>query len=243
MACSVLITRPRPAAEEFAGDARARLGDDMRIIVSPLLRIVPLPEAAADLSGVGTLVLTSAHAVPAAAAGAVRDLPCYCVGPATAAAARAAGLAPADGGGTAETLLARIAEDAPPGPLLYLRGEHVAADLAGMLRSAGFEARELVVYRQVAEPLSDEARALLGDKSPVILPLFSLRTARLFAASAKPAAPLWVAAISRNVADCLPPGWAEALIVAESPTADAVLDAMEALASRAKRVESGYRAK
>ncbi len=53
------------------------------------MRIVPVAHDAAVLARAAGLVFTSVHAVPAAGPG--RGRPAFCVGPATAAAARAAG--------------------------------------------------------------------------------------------------------------------------------------------------------
>ncbi len=240
MACSILITRPEPAAGDFAAQLRARLGSGVRIVTSPIMRIERLTDALPDLSGAGTLVLTSVHA-----AAALGELPaacrpvCYCVGAATAAAARAAGFAAVDGGGDAGSLLARLLADRPPGPVRYLRGEHVAADLVADLSAAGYETAETVVYRQRPHPLSAEAETLLSGGAPVIVPLFSPRSAALFFQAAPPGAPLYLAAISNHAAGRVPPGRAARLIVAAAPTAGAMLAAIQTLASAVKRVETG----
>lgn len=244
MALSILITRPQPAADSFATAVRARLGADVRVIVSPIMRIETLPEALPDLSRAGTLVLTSAHAVAAlvSAPGNARP-PCYCVGAATAAAVRATGFPAVDGGGTAAALVARLLADRPPGPIHYLRGAQIASDIAQTLSRAGLETVQSVVYRQIPAPPTAEAQALLAGSGPVIVPLFSPRGAALFFAAAPEGAPLYVVAISAGAADRVPAGRAAALITARTPTAAAVLAAIEALASRAMRVESGRRSR
>ena len=240
MAYSILITRPEPAASDFAAQLRARLGVGVQIVTSPIMQIEQVAGALPDLSRAGTLVLTSVHA-----ACALSDLPratrptCYCVGAATAAAARAAGFPAVDGGGDARALLARILADRPPGPIHYLRGEHVAADLVADLSAAGYETAETVIYRQREQPLSAEAEALLSDDVPVVLPLFSPRSAALFFQAAVNCAPLYIAAISRNAADRVPPGRAARLLVTDAPTAEAMLATIQALASAVKRVETG----
>lgn len=244
MAYSILITRPEPAGSDFAAQLRARLGAGVQIVTSPIMRIEQVAGALPDLSRTGTLVLTSVHA-----ACALSDLPqatrptCYCVGAATAAAARAAGFPAVDGGGDARALLARILADRPPGPIHYLRGEHIAANLLAEFSAAGYEAGETMVYRQREQPLNAEAEALLSDDVPVILPLFSPRSAALFFQAVPVGAPLYIAAISPNAADRVPSGRATRLVVAASPTAEAMLDAIQTLASAVKRVETGTGAK
>ncbi|MEQ8897821.1 MAG: uroporphyrinogen-III synthase [Roseovarius sp.] len=229
MANTILITRPEPSASGFAQKLRDRLGARAEILVSPILRIDHLPPTPGQIGTSDVLVLTSAHALPALAHS-TGGQTCYCVGPGTAAAARRAGLSAIDGGGTAEHLLKRLIADHPGGKLLYLRGEHVAADLAQSLNQAGIETHELIVYRQLATPLSDTAQTLLSGDTPVIAPLFSARSARLFLDAAPPAAPLKIAAISPAVANTVSPGRAQEIAIAASPTADAMLDTIEALA-------------
>lgn len=238
MTVSILVTRPRPAADRFADRVRDRLGKDYPVVVSPLIGIETIEDAVQAVTRFGALVITSAHAVPVLAGlEGASDRPCYCVGAATACAARAAGLDPIDGGGTAEMLLRRIVADAPRGPILYLRGEHVASDLARGLSDAGLETHQAIVYRQLPRPLSGAARKLLSGAAPVVVPLFSPRTARLFFETVDLRAPLLVATISRNVAANVPAG--VQCHIACRPDADAMLEAVAALASQAKRVESG----
>ncbi|KZY33488.1 hypothetical protein A3731_20490 [Roseovarius sp. HI0049] len=229
MTNTILITRPEPSASGFARKLRDRLGDRAEILISPILRIEHLAPAPDQIGTSDVFILTSAHALPALAHLA-RSQTCYCVGPGTAAAAQRAGLEAINGGGNAEQLLKRLIADRPGGKLLYLRGEHVATDLAKSLDQAGIETDELIVYRQLSTPLSDAAQTLLSQETPVIAPLFSARNARLFLDAAPPTAHLKIAAISPAVASMVPPGRAQEIAIAASPTADAMLDTIEALA-------------
>lgn len=237
---AILITRPQPAAGRFAALLRARLPASMPIMISPVMAIQPLPGAVPDLSDADSLLLTSTNALPA-----LRGRPdlagqtAYCVGQATARAAQDLGLKAVPCGGTADAMLARLTAEKPPGRLVYLRGEHVSHDLANELDSAGIETHEAIVYRQVAQELSTGATTLLHQSAPVVLPLFSPRSARLFFAGQDPTAPLHVAAISAKVANQVPARHAARLTVTAAPTGEAMLDAVVALASQAKRVESG----
>lgn len=229
MASTILITRPEPSASGFAAKLRDRLGPQAEILVSPILRIEHLTPAQGQIGTSDVLILTSAHALPALAHHASGQT-CYCVGPGTAAAAQRAGLRAIDGGGTAEHLLKRLIADRPGGKLLYLRGEHVAADLAESLERAGIVTDEMIVYRQIATPLSDAAQTLLSGDTPVIAPLFSARSARLFLDAAPASAALKIAAISPAVAAEVPTGRAQTITIATAPTADAMLDTIEDLA-------------
>ena len=242
MTVTLLVTRPRPAADEFADWARQRLDPDIAVLVSPVMRIEPAGGELLPLDGVAALVVTSRHAIAAlqAAPGAA-GRPCYCVGTATARAARAAGLDAIDAGGTAAALERRLLADAPPGPIVYARGAHIASDLVQNLSRAGLAVCDSVVYHQLPEPLTAAARAVLAGNAPVILPLFSPRSARLLFDAVTPAAPLFVAAISDKVASAIPR--ATQLTIARNPDAGAMLDCIEGIASQAKRVESGRASK
>ena len=240
MAHVILITRPQPAASRLAERLRARPGPCVPVVVSPLMRIETMPRALPDPTGYAALVVTSANALSALRGrDDIRGKPCYCVGAATARAATSMGLAALDAGGTAEQLQASILARPRPGRLLYLRGEHVASDLAAELSRAGAPTDEAIVYAQAAQPLTEEAKALLSENMPIILPLFSARSARLFFDQANGSAPLYVAAMSLRTAGSVPPGAAEIVTLAETPTESSMLDAISALESRLIRVESG----
>ncbi|WP_157708860.1 uroporphyrinogen-III synthase [Roseovarius faecimaris] len=237
MSVTVLITRPEPAAIELADTLRGRWGCGVNIVISPVMQI-EWAEALPDLSGVGTLIFTSRNGVAGfARLSERRDLPCYAVGSATAEAARALGLVTMDAEGDADALVDRIRRDAPTAPCLHLRGEHAAGDVAQRLTETGIETREAVLYRQKARALSEEARACLGRDTPVILPLYSPRSAALCFDRMDAEAPLVVAAISANAAKPVPDGSVIGIIVAQTPDAEAMLTALDAAYEMAIRVE------
>jgi uroporphyrinogen-III synthase len=201
---TILLFRPKPQAAAFAAALDARFPGRFRAVPAPIFAIEPLP-VAVDLDGVQGLAFTSAHAVAAfAALGLASALPAWCVGAATAAAARAAGLAAVSADGDAAALARLVAGAWRPGAgeVLYLRGRHAAGDLAARLREAGVAVRDVVVYDQPPRPLQQEARALLAAGGADLLAFFSPRGARLFAAEAKAAGwPLGaVAAVSISAA-------------------------------------------
>lgn len=175
----LLLTRPQADAERFAA-----MLPEWQTVIAPVLRIVPVYHDGAALRGAPGLVFTSAHAVTCAGPG--RGRLALCVGGHTARAAREAGFAVREGNGFAEGLLPLIA--AADVPLIHPHGRHLARRLP---------VRGVVVYDQQAVPLAAEARALLAGDGPIVLPLFSPRSARLAAEAAREArAPLWPVAIS-----------------------------------------------
>lgn len=195
----LLMTRPSAQSARFAEEL-AGMGLRTDVVISPLLEIVSEP-AGIDLAGVAALVFTSANGVRAFVEQSDRrDLPAYCVGGQTAAAAQAAGLRAQSADGDLSDL-ARLLRGMA-GPVLHLHGEHVSGDLAVLLRGGGPRVISRVVYRQIARPLSAEARSALAGARPLLAPVFSRRTAELLRAELpKLHAPLGIAAISPAVAE------------------------------------------
>lgn len=200
----VLLTRPEAASRRFA----ARL-EGVEAVIAPMMRIAPVAHDAARLAAAARIVLTSVHAVPWAGPGAGRVA--FCVGPATAKAARAAGFTVIEGPGDAARLAPMLAGETG---LLHPHGRHV---------TAGLPVEGMVVYDQIALPLPESGRAVLAGARPVLWPLFSPRSARLAAAEARKArAPLLPLAISKAAADAFG-DWPEGVAVAKTPDAGGML--------------------
>ncbi|PWJ21331.1 uroporphyrinogen-III synthase [Jannaschia seohaensis] len=183
------------------------------------MRIVPA-ESLPDLAP--GLIFTSANGVAAyRALGGDEGRPAWCVGPRTARAAEAAGLRVMGVATDAASLAVAIPPDAPP--LLHLRGAVQRGNLAADLRTRGLTARDAVIYDQVPVPLSDAGRRAL--RGPAIVPLYSPRTAALFAAACpKDAWPrLRLLALSPAVAAALP----VASEIAETPDGAAMWRLLE----------------
>lgn len=242
MPVPVLLTRPEPQARRFAAQLADRFGPGVAALITPLMRtqfLAPVwPQGRA--SG---LILTSETGVRAAAdlrrAGA--DLPgfAWCVGERTAQAAREAGFAATAGWGDADHLVDLITRQTGPGsitdPLWHLCGVDRRGDVAGRLTRAGIPTQAIPVYRQDPQPLTVAALAVLAQPGPVIVPLFSPRSTRLFADAVGAAAPavraaLWLAPISMAAAGADPDQPAvlhpARLEIAERPDASAMLDAI-----------------
>lgn len=219
----VLLTRPRAQSERFAKDLPASLAP----VISPLLEIVPLTEFPAAPPGV-TLIFTSGNGVQAYAArfpGDGRQV--LCVGDRTAALAREAGFDAISAGGDADAVV-ELAQDMRD-PLLHVRGVHVTGDVAARLRALGKDVDELVAYDQMTLPLSQDARSTLNG--PCLVPLFSPRTAELFAKACPSAGKAQIVAMSPSVASRLPQNAYKAISVLETPNAAAMRDALSAYAS------------
>lgn len=208
-----LVLRPAPANAATAARLTAAGVD---VIRQPLFAVAPVAWSPPDPARFDALLLTSTNAVRHAGAGlrALAALPALAVGEATAAAARAAGLAVALTGERDAAALAAAARDAGYARLVHLAGED-------RVNLPTVEA--ITAYRSAALPLAPAtARAWEGR----VALLHSPRAARRFAALVDGAglrrAAIAVAAISPAVADAAGPGWA-ALAVADRPRDDALV--------------------
>jgi uroporphyrinogen-III synthase len=220
---AVLITRPRAAADRLAQALGARAAPH-RVVISPIMdiRVLPLP-VAVDASDV--LVLSSAHAVAALQkAGAIAGQRAFCVGDATARAARDAGLDAVSAAGDADALAALVAERLPPGPVLWLHGAHTRGGLVESLAKAGFDVSESVLYEQLETPLSKEAQALLAHPGCVVVPVYSPRSAALLARACHGAkAALDLVFISEAARAAWDGPMPQSVSVADRPDGDAML--------------------
>lgn len=232
---ALLLTRPREDAEACLAELRAQVPVD-RAVISPVLRIVPrgvLP----GMAGVAAVILTSANAARLLSAPA--GLRAFCVGRKTTEIARAAGFDAEFGGEDADALVAHLSKTRPAGDLLHLRGAHARGDIVARLTGAGLQARDAVIYDQQAQALSAEAKALLDGRDPVVLPLFSPRSADILAGQGVPRAPLHVVAISAAVADHAAALRPRSVQIAKNPDRTAVCALVAALYRKGTPLEGG----
>lgn len=193
---TLLLTRPRAESERLATQLRDVDISGIRILIAPLIEIVPTGTSV-DLGEFRGVIFTSANGVRFAGPG--RGMAAFCVGPATCAAAAAAGWKAQLSGATSDELVATLLAGRPAGPLLHVSGIHKRGNVARRLTEAGFDTREADVYEQRQLPLAREAQDALAAEQPVIVPVFSPRTARQFVSLARPTAPLHLVAISETV--------------------------------------------
>ncbi|TDL89254.1 uroporphyrinogen-III synthase [Meridianimarinicoccus aquatilis] len=247
MIATVLLTRPVKQAERFAGALRDRFGATLPVLIAPKLEIIYDRVAAVRaLRGAGGVIFTSENGVDACIGADIpANLPAFCVGPRTAKAAGAAGFAAHMGPGDAAGLIATIAglkcaQEAAP--LVHLHGAHVTGNVSGALAAHGIPTRGAVVYDQRPCPISQQARRLLAGSAPVILPLFSPRSAKLLTGDlAVSQAPLWIAAISPAVAQAVNVHSAAELQirVARHPDADEIIAEIAELLENGSFLEDG----
>ncbi len=154
----LLLTRPAAQSARFLHECEDGLGRPVKAVISPIMGIEPRT-LTVDPRRFAGVVFTSENAVTALGRPDwSRGVTAWCVGRRTADAAAAAGFTALSAEGDAQALLARILADRPEGPLLHLGGAHLASDIAAELTQSGVPAETVVVYDQVAVPLTTEAR-------------------------------------------------------------------------------------
>nr|WP_281361073.1 uroporphyrinogen-III synthase [Sulfitobacter maritimus] len=223
----LLLTRPPQSSAVFLKRLPSALHKG--VVVSPLIEIVPSGDAP-DLSGYAGVIFTSANAVANAPAGEGR--PAYCVGPQTTEAALAAGWQAQMSGFDAVSMIAELSGRADLGPLLHLAGLHRRGDIAGDLTATGLTTDVHTLYEQRLLALSDEAQHLLQGDDPVLVPLFSPRSAAQFAREAARTAQVLAVSISDAAAQALEGLPLRAHDVAALPTGEAMAEAVEKLFRR-----------
>jgi len=229
----VWITRAEPGATATAERLRA-LG--IEPIVSPLLEVRRLADAAIDLDGVSAIAFTSANAVAAfATLSEARDLRVFAVGDATAAEARAQRFknvlsARGDVAALASALATRKRE--LPGCVLYPAAAEPSQDLAGALEAVGLKTRQVALYETVAAAPSAEVIARLAEIDGVLV--HSGRAAKGLAAFLKthPAPHMVAYCLSRQIARSLSRAGLTRVVSAPAPNETALLSLLAPAAAR-----------
>jgi len=218
----LLIIRPEPGADATARRAAA-LGLEPHIM--PLFSVEKLDWQPSEAAAHDALLITSANAVLHGGSGldALKSLPVYAVGAASAGAARDAGFSiAATGKGNAAAILASAHADGHK-RLLWLTGEHHT----GLQPLSDMSLSRQIVYRSVKLPAPEDFASLLS--APLAAMLHSPRAARYFAALCAQEkidrAQIQIAALSPGVAEAAGSGW-KGKIIAEQPSDDALLRAI-----------------
>lgn len=235
---SILLTRPVARSQEFAKALRDRIGDDLNIVISPVMRI----ESCAGIAPFPAdhlAIFTSASAVTA-----MRDhmpvpgTPAFCVGKATTSAAQSAGWDAIFAGEDANALVDQLIGNPPGKPLIHLRGEHTRGQVAARLASNSMQCSERIIYRQIEESLTELAQKTLKSDLPVIIPLFSPRSATLLLAKLpQQSGKLWLVTMSAAVTQAWGNGPRDRLVEAATPDQPAMLAAAASLISQLRKLE------
>jgi uroporphyrinogen-III synthase len=209
-------------AEVFAGQLRERFDGQMRVIVSPLIQIarVPITDNLDALSGV---IFTSAQAVDALAP--LPGLTAWCVGPKTTERAKSAGYKTITGPGNAHGLAQMVINAAPCGRLAHIRGRYAQENVAQLLTNAGIACTDIVAYDQNSLVLGADAKKPLKGELPVVVPLFSARTATILGEQGPFCAPLHLVVMSEQIKLAAGSLNAQTVSIAAHPNGNAMVDA------------------
>ena len=199
------------------------------ILVDPITKIEGV-DVLYNFSSVTGLLITSANAVaylPAALVGS--KLPTFCVGEATTRVALKQGLMAQHLAATAEDLYNVLSGGFLEGPLLHLRGTHTTLDFEAYFRDTLIEVQNLIIYQQSAQDLKPATYTLLRGMVPIVLPIFSLRSAELLCELELNWALHTCVAISEVVAiPCRAAGFGQVLVSPE-PSAGSMLSTLTSL--------------
>ena len=224
----IWLTRPADDSAALADMLNAR---GVATIISPVMKL-DLLSAPTITKNPSAILLTSRHAAFAIADG-WKYLPTYCVGDATAQAARAAGCSEViAGSGEVLALLPVLAETfTRDDMILYLSGEEVRFDLPALAASHQLTITREIVYRTVAETmLTDALKTALANKTVGSVSCFSPHTARIIgellttANLTNSAADLDFYALSLSVAEAAAGIPWKSIHACHLPTMDAMVD-------------------
>lgn len=202
----LIILRPEPGAQATWVRAEAA---GMTAELVPLFGAGPMDWTVPDPAPFDGLLLTSANALRFAGKGlaALSALPAWCVGAATAEAARAGGLDVRHIGTSDAQAVLSVAAEQGVRHLLWLAGEARSA----LTPPPGLTISLRIIYHASALPVATEAL-----RGPAVVLIHSKRAARRLAALAPDRAALSVVAMSTAVAEAAGPGW-RAVAVAPQP--------------------------
>jgi len=229
----MLVTRPLEQGRAFVKDYQNLWPNWLNCIVTPLLEIVPR-DTDVSFDNIEGAIFSSSNAVKFAPV--CRDIPAYCVGQTTTRAARHKGWEAFLVAATAKELITEMKCLRPKTPLLHIAGRHMRGKIADNLTQAGLHTRTVIVYDQALRDLSEQAQRVIGGTSPVILPVFSPRTARQLRKQRLGRAPLHLVALSPAVMDELRQIRAASKTMARAPDGPSMVAAVQNVL---RRVEAG----
>lgn len=238
MTLRILVSRPQPGA----GRTSKRLAaEGFHPLVEPMLTVATVDVELPRFRPGQAIALTSPNgALRVAQMTEDRDVEVYCIGSATRDEAISVGFKNTHSAeGDSHDLVAYIARNRKPsdGPVLHVANRDAGDRLAGRLRSEGFDAEALHVYRTLAVTKRGPVLSamLAGTTRVDAMLVHSPKSARTLAALLAPGAPVDAAiiAISNAAADPLRAASKTPPLVAEAPTDQAIMDALKQWAQTA----------
>ena len=229
----IIVTRAEPGASETGARLRVM---GLTPVLAPMLTLVPREhEPLPNLENISGLVFTSANGVRVfAGRSQARELPAWCVGPATAAAARTEGFSQVhESTGNALDLARYISANTQidDRPLLHIANRAAAGTLKSELEAAGFRVIFAPLYEmRPAKALPSAVDQMLAGNQTAILLIHSQKGASAFAALMPPrsGSSLLVIAISDLACEPLKVLPLRSIHIAEAPNEDGLFSALHA---------------
>ena len=251
---SVLVTRPQPAADEFADKLRHQ---GYKAYVAPMMEYVGVETSLTDLVFFQAIIFTSTQAVEVfARLSPERSLPVLAVGDTTAAAAVKAGFTQVRSAkGNSKDVAALIKTEAVKShikKILHLCSADTPDDIAAAVAAAGVEVVNRPIYKaQMVDSIPDDVITAMQKGGIDVVLLFSARTAENFVRlleqrGLRDITPKMVAVcISEPVAHALRQQTWRGLHVARQPKMEAVMQALKdyTAAAEERRKHSDRRVK
>ena len=223
---NLLLTRPIAGSKAFWAALPDETRQSLHPIFSPLIRIVPLNQS---LQVAGSVIFSSVNGVENSPQGDERIA--YCVGAMTTQAALTSGWNAIQAGETADQLISVLSNKNSNSTLTHLCGVHTRGNIAERLSATGLMTQRIAVYDQEICAMTAQATKALSTNFPLLVPLFSPRTARGFADQNNGHAPLHIVALSQDVVLQAGDLGAQTLTISERPTRSAMIDAVQKVAT------------
>ena len=219
---NLLLTRPLAGSEAFWQALPGEVRSLVVPIFSPLIEIIPT-ESTPDIEGF--VIFSSVNGVENSPLGNGRIA--YCVGEMTTNAAVSAGWNASQVGETANQLVTVLAALPEKTVFTHLSGIHARGNIAQLLSAAGHYTRRIAVYDQLQCRFTSEATEAIASNFPLLVPLFSPRTALAFAEQDNGQAPRHLIALSEDVAVPVRKLNWSSLTVCAAPTRGTMIDAVQ----------------
>jgi uroporphyrinogen-III synthase len=219
---NLLLTRPLAGSKAFWQVLPHEIGKSLNPIFNPLVEIVPV-DCVPRIEGYA--IFTSLHGVENSPKGDGRKA--FCVGEMTTKAAVAFGWDALQKGETAQQLVIALSKMPDRTVFTHLAGVHTRGNIAERLSAIGYTASHIAVYDQIKCMFSAETNEALASNFPLLVPLFSPRTARVFADQYSGRSPLHIIALSGDVANPIRGLDCKTLTVCERPTRNFMVGAVQ----------------
>ena len=231
----LLLTRPLDGNERFCLKIKHLLYK-CEILDSPIQKIEYLPRLS-KFNKTAVLIFTSLNGLRAAEKHNLTNNRCFVVGKNTKKIAVSFGYEVLGFSKDQENLLKLIKSKKPTESMVHIRGKHTVGHLCASLKKSEFSCLEIIGYNQ--EPLKIKKQNLqkIQCGRPVILPIFSSRSAKLLQSNIDLTG-FNVVAISEAVAQILTGVELGELVISKKPNLNSMQEATLAILRRLIKFDS-----